>query len=74
MKFVGRVNSICGTKMLIIECDAAQLPRLNTEVADRRLKPVGKLVEIFGNIKTPYAAVLCYKECKNISGEKLFTK
>ena len=74
MKFVGRVDSICGKRLLILRCDAAQLPRLNTEVADRRLRSVGRLVEVFGNIKAPYAAVLCYNRCTCVPGEKLFAK
>ena len=53
MKFVGRINSVCGSRILILRCDAAQLPRLQTEVTDRRLRPVGKLVDLFGNIKAP---------------------
>jgi RNA-binding protein len=60
--------------MLILQCDAAQLPRLYSEVTDRRLKPVGKLVDVFGNISAPYAAVLCYDVCANTAGEKLFAK
>jgi RNA-binding protein len=60
--------------MLILQCDAAQLPRLYSEVTDRRLKPVGKLVDVFGNISAPYAAVLCYDVCASTIGEKLFAK
>lgn len=60
--------------MLILQCDPAQLPRLNTSVVDRRLKPVGKLIDIFGNIQAPLAAVLCTDECTATTDEKLYTK
>ncbi|KQC04485.1 MAG: RNA-binding protein [Methanoculleus sp. SDB] len=74
MKYVGRVVSIYGRRMLILQCDPAQLPRLNTHVVDRRLKPVGKLIDIFGNIQAPLAAVLCTDECTTPNDEKLYSK
>ncbi|HWQ66045.1 MAG TPA: Gar1/Naf1 family protein [Methanospirillum sp.] len=61
--------------MLIVECDAAKLPRLYGMVVDKRWKPVGKLVEIFGSIASPYAAVLCtVQNHQQLIGEKLFIK
>jgi RNA-binding protein len=42
-------------------------------VVDRRMKPVGKVVDVFGNVATPYAAVLCRAECSVAAGEKLFS-
>lgn len=61
--------------MLIVECDAAKLPRLYSMVLDKRWKPVGKLVEIFGNITSPYAAVLCnMQDRERLIGEKVFIK
>lgn len=59
---------------MVINCDAAQLPRLYSDVVDRRQKPVGKLVEIYGNIKKPYATVSCRSTKNRIAGEKLYTK
>ncbi|MDT8357980.1 MAG: hypothetical protein RQ758_05680 [Methanomicrobiaceae archaeon] len=41
---------------------------------DRRLSPVGKLVDLFGNIQSPYAVVKCFGACTNRVGEKLFAK
>jgi len=32
--------------MLIIQCDAAQLPPLYSEVTDRRMRPVGKILDL----------------------------
>jgi RNA-binding protein len=66
--------STIGERMLIIQCDAAQLPPLYSEVTDKRMKPVGKIQDLFGNVKAPYAAVLCRERCSILSGEKLFAK
>jgi RNA-binding protein len=74
VKVVGRAVSTIGNRMLIIQCDAAQLPALYSEVSDRRLKPVGKILDLFGNVKAPYAAVLCHDKCSVMPNEKLFTK
>jgi len=66
--------STIGERMLIIQCDAAQLPPLYSEVTDRRMRPVGKIQDLFGNVKAPYAAVLCRQKCPVQPGEKLFAK
>jgi RNA-binding protein len=74
LKLVGPIIKICGSHTLILRCDAAQLPRLYGDVLDRRLKPVGKVVDIFGNVSSPYAAVSCRGGCSGRLGEKLYTK
>ncbi len=74
MKVVGRAMSTFGSRMLVIQLDAAQLPGLYSEVTDRRLKPVGKIMDVFGNVKSPYALVLCAGTCSVLPNEKLFAK
>lgn len=74
MKVVGRAMSTIGDRMLIIQCDAAQLPPLYSEITDRKMQPVGRILDLFGNIKAPYAAVLCKGKCTVQPNEKLFTK
>jgi RNA-binding protein len=66
--------STIGKRMLIIQCDAAQLPPLYSEVTDRRMKPVGKILDLFGNVKAPYAAVLCRDTCSIRPDEKVFAR
>jgi RNA-binding protein len=63
-----------GSRTLIIRCDAAQLPRLYSEVVDRRIRPVGKVVDVFGNVSMPYAAIQCRNRCETGIGEHVFTK
>ena len=74
MKVVGRAMSTFGCRMLVIQLDAAQLPGLYSEVTDRRMKPVGKIMDVFGNVKSPYALVLCGGPCGVLPNEKLFAK
>ena len=74
MKLVGRAMSTCGSRMLVIRCDAAQLPGLYSEVTDHHMKPVGTIMDIFGNVKAPYALVLCPKACAVQPDEKVFAK
>ncbi len=63
--------STVGSRMLIIQCDAGQLPALYSEVTDKRMKPVGKILDLFGNVKAPYAAVLCREKCAVLPNDKL---
>ena len=74
MKLIGKVEARYGSRMLILRCDAAQLPRLYAETIDRRMKPVGKIVDVFGNIKSPFASVVCRKPCDVQPGDKIFAK
>jgi RNA-binding protein len=74
VKVVGRAMSTIGDRMLIIQCDAAQLPPLYSEITDRKMQSVGKILDLFGNVKAPYAAVLCKGKCTVQPNEKLFTK
>lgn len=74
MKTVGRIQHVCGKRMLIVAVDAAQLPPLYATVVDRRHRPVGRIVDLFGNVKSPYAAVLCQDRCEHPVGEKIFTR
>ena len=74
MRAIGRALHQYGKRMLIVRCDAAQLPRLYGEVIDRRMRPIGKVVDVFGSVQTPYAAVICRNRCEIAAGEKLFTR
>jgi RNA-binding protein len=71
---IGSVLHTIGERLLVVECDAARLPKLYSEVIDRRMRPVGKIMDVFGNVSTPYAAVLCKGACGTKVGEKLFIK
>jgi RNA-binding protein len=45
-----------------------------TEVVDRKMKTVGRVVDVFGNVAAPYAAVVCRSDCRMVPGEKLFIR
>ena len=72
MRSLGSVLHRSGKRLLLIKCDASKLPRLYSDVVDKRLRAVGKIVDIFGNVEGPYAAVLCEGTCRTEVGEKLF--
>jgi len=74
VKSIGLAVHAIGARILVVRCDAAQLPRLYSEVIDRRMKPVGRVVDVFGNVSSPLAAVLCRKPCEVTAGEKLFIR
>lgn len=74
MKLAGIVQHILNEHMIVAKCDAAQLPPLHANIIDKRLKKAGKLIEIFGNIRSPYAVIWCEKSDDRTIGEKLYTK
>jgi RNA-binding protein len=74
MNVVGRAVSTFGKRMLVIRCEAAQLPGLYSEVLDRNMNTVGMIVDLFGNVKEPYAAVVCRGCCSVRPEEKLYAK
>ncbi|MBN2734813.1 MAG: RNA-binding protein [Methanomicrobiaceae archaeon] len=74
MKLAGQIRSVVGKHLVVVNCDAAQLPPLYADVVDGRKEPVGKLVEVFGNIKCPCAAVYCRDTKNRTLGEMLYTK
>jgi RNA-binding protein len=74
LRTIGTVAHTVGNRLLVLRCDPAQLPRMYTEVVDRRINPVGRVVDVFGNVAAPYAAVVCRSDCRLTPGEKLFIR
>jgi len=74
LKFAGRIHSVSGRRLLVAGCDAGQLPPLFCDVVDSRMKPVGRIVDLFGNIAAPYATIICRNDCRVLEGEKLYMK
>ncbi|HOU80486.1 MAG TPA: Gar1/Naf1 family protein [Methanoregulaceae archaeon] len=72
MKAIGTAMHTLGTRIIVMRCDPAQLPKLYADVISKRLKPVGKVVEVFGSVAAPYAAVHCHSDYRIAAGEKLF--
>jgi len=52
---LGRVLHISPSRSIIIKID--NIPRIGETVVDENLKPVGKIIDIFGPASSPYAAV-----------------
>jgi len=65
---------IVGKRLLVVKCDPAQLPKMYSDVIDRRMKPVGRVMDVFGNVSAPYAAIFCRTPGKALVGEMLFIK
>jgi len=74
VRLVGRVVHHTGRRLFLVHCDAAQLPRLYSEVTDRRLTPLGRIVDIFGKVEHPYAAVASYPGRTPETGKKIYAR
>jgi rRNA processing protein Gar1 len=63
-----------GRRLFLVHCASAQLPRLYSEVTDRRLVPLGRIVDIFGKVEHPYAAVVPYPGRNPETGATIFAR
>jgi RNA-binding protein len=63
-----------GNRLLVVRCDPAHLPKLYADVIDKRMKPVGRVMDVFGNVSAPCAAILCRTPARALAGEMLFIK
>jgi len=59
VKSAGTVTAKLGSRLLIVESDAGQMPPLYSEVADETNRSVGKIVDLYGSVAKPYISVLC---------------
>jgi len=63
-----------GNRLLVVRCDPAHLPKMYADVIDKRMKPVGRVVDVFGNVSAPCAAILCRTPAVALGGEMLFIR
>jgi rRNA processing protein Gar1 len=60
------LGNICGTTHsgeLLVKLE--NLPRIHQKIHDNRKKEIGRVVYVFGNVKTPYAVVRAFQK-KNL--------
>ncbi len=55
MRRIGMVLHVSRSKSLILRAES--IPRFGQEVVDSKLRPVGKVSDVFGPVKRPYIAV-----------------
>ncbi len=55
MRRLGRVLHVSKDRNIILKVES--LPRIGQAVVNKELKPVGKVLDIFGPVTSPYAAV-----------------
>ncbi|MCK4669169.1 hypothetical protein KAT21_03505 [Candidatus Bathyarchaeota archaeon] len=52
---LGRVLHVSQSRNMIIKIE--KVPKIGETVVDESLKPVGKILDIFGPVSSPYASV-----------------
>ncbi len=71
MQRIGRVLHISSDRNIILK--AEKLPRIGARVIDEKLKPVGKVFDIFGPVSSPYVKVKTkVKETERLVGRVLY--
>ena len=75
MKRVGEVVRTA-QGLAVVRCPDGDHPELGTEVLDQDLETVGRVVDVFGPVDRPYAAVSPADgvSLPNLIGEKLYAR
>lgn len=71
MQRIGHVLHVSPDRNLILK--AEKLPRIGAKVIDEKLKPLGKVFDIFGPVSSPYVKVKTkIKETERFIGRVLY--
>ncbi|MDV0446263.1 hypothetical protein MsAg5_00920 [Methanosarcinaceae archaeon Ag5] len=84
MKRLGTVTHLHGQSCFVVKYDVADsttplFGMMNAQVIDKSVKPIGKVVTVFGSEKQPYFLVRIYREMKaaqikSLVKEKVYIK
>ncbi|MCL2863672.1 MAG: Gar1/Naf1 family protein [Methanimicrococcus sp.] len=83
MKRLGTVSHLHGKSCLVVKSDAPDASPLhkmmNLQVIDKSVRPVGKVVTVFGPEEQPYFLIRIYREldaaqAKKLVKEKVYVK
>ena len=71
MQRLGRVLHVSQSRNIIIKIEKAL--KIGETVVDENLKPVGKILDVFGPVSSPYASVkTAIQESKKLTGKTLY--
>ncbi|MDV0445653.1 hypothetical protein MmiAt1_12450 [Methanimicrococcus sp. At1] len=75
MKRLGTVSHLHGKSCFVVKSDTPEdMPlykMMNQQVIDKSVRPVGKVVTVFGSEKQPYFLVRIFRELDNAQAKKL---
>lgn len=71
LRRLGRVLHVSPSRNAIIKVENP--PEIGEAVVDENLKPVGKVIDIFGSTSSPYVAVRTMVEPKKLIDKMLYT-
>jgi len=54
---IGNIIGYRGTATAVVHCTPGQRPPMNAMVVDERMRPMGRIKDVFGPVQQPYARV-----------------
>ena len=57
LRRLGKILHLSKSRSLIVKCDEPRFVKLGTKVCDSKLKEIGKVLDLFGPVTSPYVAV-----------------
>ncbi len=75
LRIAGKVFTISKQGRIIVKLEGP-IPRLGLKVYDKNLRTIGFVVDVIGNVKSPYIVVRPFesKGLENIIGDSLYLK
>ncbi|MCK4440118.1 hypothetical protein KAU85_03950 [Candidatus Bathyarchaeota archaeon] len=71
MQRLGRVLHVSQSRNAIIKTE--NIPKISQTVVDENLKPIGKILDIFGPVSSPYASVrLKIREIEKLADKMVY--
>jgi len=57
LRRLGKILHLSNSRSLIVKCDESRFVKVGTKVCDSKLKEIGKVLDLFGPVNSPYVAV-----------------
>jgi RNA-binding protein len=72
LRKLGVPHQISSSKKVITKINDACIPKIGAIVVNEKLKPLGKILDIFGPVSSPYATIKSFTKPKNLLNKTLY--
>lgn len=74
MRKLGIPHQIISNKKVITKINDTYIPKIGAIVVNEKLKPLGKILDIFGPVSSPYATIEPFINPKNLLNKALYLR
>jgi RNA-binding protein len=74
LRKLGVPHQISSSKNAITKINDTSIPKIGAIVVNEKLKPLGKILDIFGPVSSPYATIKPFIKPKRLLNKTLYLK